>query len=87
MGVPCMGLYRVVSVFPLVCVSKRIYTAEKGKERGDMDEEELGDMDEEMVLIGYKGTLIEVPLSRLDAVKAAIEKERQEETERESEQK
>ena len=70
MGVPCMGLYRVVSVFPLVCVSKRIYTAEKGKERGDMDEE--------MVLVEYKGALIEVPLSRLDAVKAAIEKERQE---------
>lgn len=35
-------------------------------------------MDEEMVLVEYKGTLIEVPLSRLDAVEAAIEKERQE---------
>lgn len=43
-----------------------------------MDEEELEDTKEEMVLIKYKGTLIEVPLSRLDAVKAAIEKERQE---------
>lgn len=35
--------------------------------------------EEEMVLIPFKGTLIEIPISRLDAVEAAIERERQEE--------